>query len=208
MRIYSNFKDYYDIGLAYHDDSIVYERKSQVIERPELEEGLKGIASIARNLKGKYRDELHVYVICDTIHFVRSYYNSPCKEGRRVSFHPYLEDFLEQNFEHFIFIDQKRNDRVYGLIKSMGEFQYEYGAPIIHVKADSFGTYSQIKTNARLADVDFAKVYDPFQMYQKIEMFLANELAQEKNPPIKIEDKYKIQAHGFDKWSFRKRGNQ
>lgn len=26
MRIFSNFKDYYDIGLAYQDYSIVYER--------------------------------------------------------------------------------------------------------------------------------------------------------------------------------------
>ena len=35
-------------------------------------------------------------------------------------------------------------------------------------------------------------------------MFLSGKLSKELNETVEIEDKYKIEQHGFDKWSFRK----
>lgn len=60
--------------------------------------------------------------------------------------------------------------------------------------------------NPILSDYVFYKVYDTYQTFQKIQMFLSGVLGNSEKNLIEIEDKYKIEQHGFDKkWSFRKR---
>jgi len=55
-----------------------------------------------------------------------------------------------------------------------------------------------------LKDLNFYKVYDAYTCFQKIEHFLTNELIKPDEINIVIPDDMKAQAHGFDKWSFRK----
>jgi len=56
-----------------------------------------------------------------------------------------------------------------------------------------------------LKDWEFYKAMPAFDAFQQIQMFLTNELAQEKKMPMKpISDKLKAESHGFNKWSFRK----
>lgn len=62
----------------------------------------------------------------------------------------------------------------------------------------------QFVINPRLKELDFVRVYNPFDAYQEISMFLGGVLGNESAPMITIEDKYRIENHGFDKWSFRK----
>lgn len=65
---------------------------------------------------------------------------------------------------------------------------------------------SELIRNPCLKDLQFFKVMDPFTTYQEIDMFLSGVLAPENKPMIKIEDKYKVQQHGFDtKFGFRTR---
>lgn len=58
--------------------------------------------------------------------------------------------------------------------------------------------------NPRLANYEFQRVLDGYTAFQELEQWIGGVLGQ--NPaPDEIEDKYKIQQHGFDnKWSFRK----
>lgn len=58
--------------------------------------------------------------------------------------------------------------------------------------------------NPILKDYEFYTLFDSFQAFQEISMFLSGVLGSRENDIIQVEDKYKIAQHGFDKWSFRK----
>lgn len=63
----------------------------------------------------------------------------------------------------------------------------------------------QVVINPQLSDVEFFRCLEPYQAYQEISMFLGNLAAPERKTVV-IEDKYRIEQHGFDlKQSFRKR---
>lgn len=58
--------------------------------------------------------------------------------------------------------------------------------------------------NPLLKEYQFFKVFNSFQAFQEIQMFLGGVLGNKEKEIINLEDKYKITQHGFDKWSFRK----
>lgn len=58
--------------------------------------------------------------------------------------------------------------------------------------------------NPILKDYEFYKVFDSFQTFQEISMFLGGVLGDHEKEIVVVDDKYKIEQHGFDKWSFRK----
>ena len=60
-----------------------------------------------------------------------------------------------------------------------------------------------------LKDLDFAKVVDPYTLFQELSMFVGGVLPRDSNPMVEItDDKVKIAKHGFDKWTFRKHKDQ
>jgi hypothetical protein len=59
--------------------------------------------------------------------------------------------------------------------------------------------------NPCLTDYQFYRMFDAYTAYQEIEMFMNNEIVRPDDPFIEpISDEAKAQAHGFDKFSFRK----
>lgn len=54
-----------------------------------------------------------------------------------------------------------------------------------------------------LKAIGFARVIDPWQAYQQIDMWLGSQLAKEEDNMVKLSDKELIAKHGFDKVSFR-----
>ena len=58
--------------------------------------------------------------------------------------------------------------------------------------------------NPLLKDYEFYKIFNSFQAFQEISMFIGGVLGNKEKEIIEIADKYKIAQHGFDKWSFRK----
>jgi hypothetical protein len=58
--------------------------------------------------------------------------------------------------------------------------------------------------NPLLKEYEFFKVFDTFQAFQEIQMFLGGVLGRGEKEIVQVADKYKIAQHGFDKWSFRK----
>ena len=58
--------------------------------------------------------------------------------------------------------------------------------------------------NPVLKDYEFYKIFDSFQAFQEIQMYIGGVLGNHEKDIITIDDKYKIEYHGFDKWSFRK----
>jgi hypothetical protein len=58
--------------------------------------------------------------------------------------------------------------------------------------------------NPLLKEYQFYKVFDAVQAFQEIQMFLSGVLGNKEKDIVVVADKYKIEQHGFDKWSFRK----
>jgi hypothetical protein len=57
--------------------------------------------------------------------------------------------------------------------------------------------------NPRLADIDFMRVFPPYQAYQELSMYLGSQAVPQKPMP-KISDEDMRDIKGFDKWSFKK----
>lgn len=55
-----------------------------------------------------------------------------------------------------------------------------------------------------LKKFEFYKIFDSYTTFQKIEMFLTNDIVRPDKIDITIPDKMKAQSKGFNKWSFRK----
>lgn len=58
--------------------------------------------------------------------------------------------------------------------------------------------------NPLLKDYEFYKVFNSFQAFQEVSMFMGGVLGRGEKEIVEVADKYKIAQHGFDKWSFRK----
>ncbi len=54
-----------------------------------------------------------------------------------------------------------------------------------------------------LKTIGFARVVDPWQAYQQIDMWLGSQLAKEEDNMVQLSDNELIAKHGFDKVSFR-----
>lgn len=62
--------------------------------------------------------------------------------------------------------------------------------------------------NPKLKDYGFERIKDSFTAFQEISMYLSNILVEQKEI-AQVEDKYRIEQHGFDlKKSFRKEKNK
>jgi hypothetical protein len=55
-----------------------------------------------------------------------------------------------------------------------------------------------------LGNYSFYKLFDTYSTYQRVEMFLMNELIRPDVINVVIPDELKAQSKGFNKWSFRK----
>lgn len=91
--------------------------------------------------------------------------------------------------------------------KNHTEIFFEYNTPIYTVAKEGKLGIEGIEINSCLKDIQFYKVFDPFQTFQEIEMFLTGVLPNNKKISV-LSDKDKIQKHGYDKWSFRKKGEK
>jgi hypothetical protein len=63
---------------------------------------------------------------------------------------------------------------------------------------------SQFIVNPLLKGYEFYKIFDAFQAFQEVSMFMGGVLGRGEKDIVEVADKYKIAQHGFDKWSFRK----
>ena len=65
-------------------------------------------------------------------------------------------------------------------------------------------SHSKFIVNPLLKEYEFYKIFDAFQAFQEVSMFMGGVLGRGEKDIVEVADKYKIAQHGFDKWSFRK----
>jgi hypothetical protein len=85
----------------------------------------------------------------------------------------------------------------YKLFQLMMDFSIAMPQPWTTSKPFAFNDMS-------LKDIQFYRAVDPYTAFQEIEMYLGGIVPRPGAMTANIEDKYRVEQHGFDKWSFRK----
>jgi hypothetical protein len=78
------------------------------------------------------------------------------------------------------------------------------GMSHIDLKFNRSNHDSKFIINPLLKKYEFYKLFDTFQAFQEIQMFIGGVLGNREKEIVNVADKYKIEQHGFDKYSFRK----
>lgn len=205
MRIVSKFHDFYDIGLGLgydsHVDYIRTPREIKFDEAGRLED--KSTKEFFSN-KFKYFHtswsvSTHLeYVI---IGFCGVFYPLVIATKAGTPKYCYSLEELSEVIEISRWSGYKEFFDTVKALKNDELFITNY-SPIVVVELN--GLKTKATWNALLRPYLFVRVVDPYQAFQKIEMFLGNMAAPEKPMP-KQTDIEKVKSHGFDpKMGFRK----
>lgn len=138
--------------------------------------------------------------------------------GFDPKFHVYdvqqLADMLKEHDEEIDIFSEPRRRRHFGSVQGMVQTFFEldgndrFMAMCLEHKLPAASLMgAQLVLHPRLADVSFYLKVDHFQAFQEVAMFLGN-IAAPDRIPVNIEDKYRVQQHGFDRYSFRRRPQQ
>lgn len=68
------------------------------------------------------------------------------------------------------------------------------------------GTQKKWKINCDgLKELQFFRVFDATTAFQELDMWMSGALGMPGNPMVEVSDDIRMQKHGMDKWSFRKK---
>jgi hypothetical protein len=213
MRLHTDFHDYYDNAIGYGiDDNVHYNRFTK-----EIEIHIKSQFDFPRhrntNLLGFCGQ---IYPFIKLTKFDRRYdlYDYSWKDYKVVeSFCAYsFEEYKSKKSEWkdftdaFEYVDYSREIK---LKQFFIDWDYqsdkiflEHKVPIWIIKLDEAQNNGIL--NPKLKDYGFDRIKDSFMAFQEISMYLSNILIEQKET-VSIEDKFRIEQHGFDlKKSFRK----
>jgi len=233
MRIYSKTKDYYDSAQAYGQDSTVgYTRNPREIELTRKENtdlGFEGMDTLYLS-KGDVTGITTIVGFCGRIYPVVHYnYIDICSVQKIPERYCYSNDDVRR-FLRYKTLKKYREDyikekRVYywrgsgsnstekEVIKYFKKYHasdkfesifLKYDTPIWIYKPKVHGG-KLIINSSDLGKYEFFKVFNAYQAFQELSMYLTSALAKEIEPdPDNVPDEYLAKAKGFDNWSFRK----
>ena len=217
MKIHSDFRDYYDIGLSVGVDLLLhYNRKEKGIDVEEVR-GMfpeETINKVRYTCNSDGPDVQRVLIgFCGTIY--------PCirviRSERDVDnlYSPERLDTVfkltvpswgrpSENWERNHRKEQRERANFLVNRPRIDGLFLKIDAPIFIAYVERGDRYQEVRitTNKILKPYDFAKVKDPFTAFQEISMYLGNELVKH-DQPNEIADEYRIAMHGYDKHSFR-----
>lgn len=232
MKIHSKFKDYYDTALAFGiDETKHWVRNTEIIAKDTREtlwfsnkEPFIDAPTHARNwnvkvsmfligVAGKVYPGFLVY----TYEFGGRYCFSIADTDKAIK---ELSKYYRQTYQTYFSAKTKtrynwgsdstfRRSSIDKLLKEWsGDDSFfnkfiEYNQPIFFISKGFYGCTEII--NPCLKDISFAKVMDPYTIFQEIDMFNSNVLKHNEPEMVEIADKYKRDAKGFDNQSFKTR---
>lgn len=221
MRIISKSRDYYDcIQKHGQDQDLIFIREEKEILFPTSKIcGGQWWDRIPRTFyNAKDYSFLNMVIgFCGEIYPI-VYLNplSSDKKARTIYNKEEIEELLEQNITRFARSFLYKNDSL--RLNSFFELKNnnflknlfdEHRCPVYLLKfescaKDSVYQYKTILNFSNLEKYDFQKIIDPYQAFQKIEMFLSS-LAAPNKPIPAVSNEDMIEAKGFNlKTSFRK----
>ncbi len=204
MKIVSQFNDYYDgVASSLFDKETLYirkvaeeltgnkfelDRKNRYISYPDSATYMilffcgktYPIVRIFREISFSKKEVTYCYNY-------KAFEEAFASIKKQNTYYHHIYDFTYKFFEDY------KNNNVNLVLNS----------PIVLTKINDDNREVYVK-NAKLSDIDFFKVMDSYTCFQEIYMCM-NSVYKAEKPVVEIEDKYKIQQHGFDvKASFRK----
>ena len=236
MRIQSKFQDYYDCGQAYGvDTDLVYIRETDtdtkaVSNGDNSRESKLKYNRVGRRLKGldhlssRYWCKQNFLHFCGkvypfySIHFKKPKIKNPKTIQDYEEWYEYAwseekaKEYFNQHSKYDFFHSESEKADEWK-VREYNEVNKRYNSPVVFEFFDA-EDYDGLHRNREilyvvnpcLKDFDFKQVFDPYQAYQEISMFVAmlqNPEDKDLNPAAT--DKEKIVNHGMDeKYGFRK----
>jgi len=223
MLIVSKFRDYYDsaVGHSGIDKTIVYDRvikssPSYYLERLKdsgeltywltnqfhiayrddkrselLFLGFCGKIYVIMLYSKDYNDDVHVYVGEDIILFLHP---KPNIKDSRFQAIKNIIDKYHLKTDNSVFV----RDNVPYFVEHIAGDKW-----MLETGLNEGSDKAKMILNPKLSDFDFYKIKDAFSTFQDVQNYISGVIGVNTKPMIVVDDKYKIQQHGFDKWSFR-----
>jgi hypothetical protein len=232
MLIISKKKDYYDgvVGTTGIDKTIIYNRDIIEVEENDIPLFLKRKSYAYQNRKDSPFLNLAYYKInkeykknfshyghfiigfCGKMYIGWKLYNEAW-DGSLITEISYDAEYMKEalvNDTYWGKLDENidkilKYDNVQ-LFRDLNAPYFVYDGDYNRVSIPKYyhRNKEQFIINPLLKDYEFYKVFNTFQAFQEIQMFMGGVLGSKEKEIVQIEDKYKIAQHGFDKWSFRK----
>lgn len=222
MRIISKFKDYYDSARGFgYDPSLVYVRHTETLEFSEEASTLSSSFNKARVLLATM-PSWHYYfrrvLLCFCgqaypVYMFQDYYGKPDKplysywdivefsktEGLKPP--PKKAEYAIPSLDEVSW--KAYIDKDFSL--SSAPFR-ELDCPVFSLAYRGRDSYLELVKNPLLKPYRFASVKPPYQAFQELAVYLGNDMVKQEDPSEKFSDELKRDAHGFDNWSFKKKG--
>lgn len=209
MLIVSKFRDYYDsvAGTMGIDKKLVYKRNSLELNYkypdffyriqhccPYISKLFKSVRVFVVGFCGKtyvgFDFDLgnDKKLITYDIELVKELFelHDKTKKNTLNNFNNYYSEILKINY-----------DEVYR----------KHNTPVFIISSDYNNHNTYMTINGKLSDYEFYKVFNSFDAFQEIGMFIGGVLVSSENTIINISDSDRIKQYGFDKYSFRKEKN-
>lgn len=206
MRIISSFVDFYDcIQRVAQDRTLVYIRNPEVKEfkyatggwrEPDLSYSSIHIAFCGKNYLCAHFHYKDKSAYCYNVEAVDRFVNENCPQSEIDKY------FTGKNYRWYG-NSSTRNAVAERFIKVNSEPNNDcsFHCPIVITYCE--GGIKYIVKNGKLKDFQFYRLFDPVMAFQELSMYLGGLAApQERIPEMSNADK--INARGFDKYSFRK----
>lgn len=201
MRIISKFRDFYD-GMARYgvDEALIYERKT--IEDKVEVPALLSVRHLWRELPGLDRHCSIMRIgsmIVPMVHIYNHgdyYYFSAEDMPETIIGCPYTPYRSPREY-------LRKPNSIANVLASVKQTAPLEFITEVHFKEDKY--WCKVIRNPRLLDFNVHQVRDPYTVHTYITEYIANQINPEK-PTVEIDDKIKLEQHGFDsKISFRHR---
>lgn len=226
MRIQSNFKDYYDVGMKFgQDQTLVYKRYVHKIEIGQFWLPSYTYQSYYDKLKINLSSNI-IGFAGNTFCFVKMLFTpknktfSSTEERYNTKFLYSLED-LDKQVDKLFPDDLKYEyyNNKYIINNKLSRIKFEkfykkkdeqhpnfekYNCPIFYYEIEGlFEPKYYLVTNGPIGQFDMVKILDPYQAYQQLAMYLGN-IAEPRKLIPQLDDKTMCEIKGFNKYSFRK----
>jgi hypothetical protein len=220
MRIISNFKDYYDVGMQYgFDPQLCYERFCKVIHEPfRWKSGQRNYKdSFCYHAPGFIRMYYigfagKVYALRDmSTHF--EWGGKPSPNYAR-SFDEITDDYLEKWLVAVGKQCRKMKDAIWSWRRNFKAGFELANRPELQGAFEKYNTAifcyilnhtpDQLFINCGLDTFGFQKILPPFEAYQELSMYVGTHIQRPMMEAPPIDDKTMAEIKGFDKYSFRK----
>jgi hypothetical protein len=229
MRIISDFKDYYDVVQAEgFDPKLVWIRKPKVVEFSKAKYPFPHVDNFWWQRFHKVFVDQFTIGFCGKLYPVFKLSTNDLrfrlpKAERFCHTLPEIDEFVEK------YLKEKELTEYYrvknhgkwnasatiakkDLKKNIDDCQKDYSKWFIDAHCPVFvgqrdrddeGKFT-LTYNASLRELEFYKVFDPYQAFQEISMYYGGVLGGIREIVPDVPDKVLAEAKGFDKWSFRK----